>query len=862
MDSAAVIRAEDALLALLPAPAGSQLAQAVAAVVGRPYPGADATRVVTLGVNPPDITVRVSLTTSVAVLSPTRVAAAQQAVSAAAANRAPAAVAAAAVAAGAGPGAVSVAIPGPAVLVLPPPPPPLGSTVPGGPARPSGGASVSPLSGTAISSVFVVTPQRWTGAPPITYAIAYQLLQPPAAPSLWAPTTASLADPVFITDYSPLPQGQAGFSVRLPVAGSPQVGSVVQVLLYGRSGATGLASLTPAAVNVTVLSPLAGLSGGAAAGPGTQQQDQPGTTAAAAIAGAAALVSAALPGGPSAASSLGDVVQVSGGVAAILNQAAALPGGADAAAAAAAAPVRANLIGGVLAAVQLAAQPGSPAPLSPAGVAAAVTALSALVAGPPQQLTPQAQAAAASALQLLSASGAMVSLATGAAAGAALSSVATAALAASVGSAWAPGGASASSWAAAPTATAATAPQLGGGSNNATGVLATVFSAVDALCRSLLGSMAAGSPPFFLDTPLIKARLAVDPQSPASRLLTQPLAIPGVLTTVFPLPPAALASAPPGAAVTSMLLVVPFNPYGITTAGAAAPAPTSGVSRLVLGAQGGADLSVQNLATPLQFTLPSPAAANTGLEPQCAFYDTARSAVSTAGCARLPTAIPPGHALSLRPGFAATDDSSLARAWVLSGPLAANCTEAFVDCAATPLAQVLFNPQQPFAAGAVGCTPGGFAGTLRVYSGPRCALASANAPGGCAWDAVAQRFAGPGCVPTAPQGESSATCLCRHATDFLAFSQSASPLATLYPFQAPRPHSAPVKLTFLIASVGALFLLLEMGGAFGVWIDAKERRWTFRLITTEEFGFSTDRVTGAWVWCVADNNTPYPRFSV
>ena len=179
-----------------------------------------------------------------------------------------------------------------------------------------------------------------------------------------------------------------------------------------------------------------------------------------------------------------------------------------------------------------------------------------------------------------------------------------------------------------------------------------------------------------------------------------------------------------------------------------------------------AEVSVQNLRTPVYFSLPAPttmpagSALNPGLQATCSFYDPASSGYATAGCVSQPSPLPPGMTSVWAPNFTAANAAQLARAWNFTqdawapdGALA-GCTEAFLDCSNASQVNLTIYPDpfRPLSVPAITCgglPPAGVpARVLRVYYGHSCGVWQ-NAS--CAWNATAQvcAFAQPATATTA-----------------------------------------------------------------------------------------------------------------
>ncbi len=189
------------------------------------------------------------------------------------------------------------------------------------------------------------------------------------------------------------------------------------------------------------------------------------------------------------------------------------------------------------------------------------------------------------------------------------------------------------------------------------------------------------------------------------------------------------------------------------------------MTRLAFSNPNGSAIEVSNATVPITFTLPR---VDTGSDGQavCAFWDVDTKAYATHGCVGIPQPQPPGHNLSWVAGFTAANDSALAWAWNLSGPLVAGCDVAVIDCNVAQPRKIYPDPRNPLTVPAVACPPRAN-GTnasqplLRVYFGTACALWQPGNELNCSWDAIKQSFVGGGCATSGPT-----QCMCRHLTDF------------------------------------------------------------------------------------------------
>lgn len=180
-------------------------------------------------------------------------------------------------------------------------------------------------------------------------------------------------------------------------------------------------------------------------------------------------------------------------------------------------------------------------------------------------------------------------------------------------------------------------------------------------------------------------------------------------------------------------------PTNSTAAGATPPNPTlatTGVTRLELGVAGGGALTVSNLTSPVLFSMAGMNSTN-GTQSLCSFWSPTLNRIDSQGCTGVPTPAPANHSIAFVPGFTAVNDSVLAWAWNISGPLAANCSQDVLYCSVTPKRKIYLNPYDPFTDGAVSC-PNGSSLALRVFYGAKCGLWQHNNSAGCSWNAIKQ----------------------------------------------------------------------------------------------------------------------------
>ena len=212
-------------------------------------------------------------------------------------------------------------------------------------------------------------------------------------------------------------------------------------------------------------------------------------------------------------------------------------------------------------------------------------------------------------------------------------------------------------------------------------------------------------------------------------------------------------------------------------------------------------LNISRLASPITFSTPAAVVNSTNgsssagpalggpRRPACVYWDEAAAAWSTAGCAALPSPVPPRGAGSNAtvvdwiPGFSGAAGGSgngsvvaagaaslrtiAALGWAVTGPLMDGCTVSYIDCASVlPGTRVFLTPDNPFLEPSALCPTAGTPPLLRFFLGAECALSvGANNSVGCWWSASDQAFEGPACeYPAATR------CACIHLTDFSSLS--------------------------------------------------------------------------------------------
>jgi hypothetical protein len=657
-------------------------------------------------------------------------------------------------------------------------------------APPRGGwAAVAPAEGVALSTTFVLSAVGWSADAdelPLLYSADYIVEGSDAAP-------VSLTGGSF--------QAGATIAAQLP-AGLAAAGSIITLRLRVRSAFGAVASANASA-----------------------RVAWPAFADAAAVSsfvdGASARAAASLQSGDAAAA-----LQVVGGLASLLGSNETGAGGGAPADDGAVAQQRAGLLALVASAVtQAPSLTAAPAALE----ATAALVQSLVVAAPAAQLSSGGAASALAVLGAVASAGVAMSPAAAQSVAATLSSVAL-------------------------LATAPPPPPASGGGGGETAPPSTVGAGVLRMLTSLAGSQAAGmavagQAASTVSTAVIQMAVTLDDSVMQDTcLFAQPLTAPGSASSFDPLPPGTLAAAA-GGLVSTLFLSLSFDPHAAAPANASVAAP-AGITRIAFtNAAGGAPVAVQNLSTPLLFTLPPAALREGGADAAaCAWYDEAARSYTTDGCFALPSPAPPGHVLSFAAGFdlaaAPAGAAALAAAWSIAGPLADGCAVRFLDCTNDTVARTerLVLDEDDGASAAFGCG-GSRAAVLRAFTGRGCGLRDdAGNASACAWSVLTQSFTGPSCAP-AP----ATRCACVHATDFAPAPRPRIPVCSAADLLSLTPRDVTVKLRVLFIIVASLFGGVTVGAAVGFALDVRERARVAAQLRDARYGF---RVTarGAWVW--------------
>ena len=286
--------------------------------------------------------------------------------------------------------------------------------------------------------------------------------------------------------------------------------------------------------------------------------------------------------------------------------------------------------------------------------------------------------------------------------------------------------------------------------------------------------------PATTSTPSIQTLVQVDPPG-SNRLTTQPLTAPGSASSFAPMPEGLLPTTTP---LVTQFFSLKFDPNSGSTVGGAAS--NSGVTRLAFTNPDGSPVPVANAAAPILFALPR-VLLDPDSQAMCTYWDPVTKTYPTHGCIGVPNPQPPNHTLAFIPGYQTPDDTSLASAWNISGPLVDGglCNVLVIDCNSDApcngtvvgrSCKVYPNPRNPLVYPAVACpavanvsnssvanATAPLQPVLRVFYGQFCPLWQDNEYN-CSWDNIKQSFNGGGCVSA---GDST-QCMCRHLTDFAA----------------------------------------------------------------------------------------------
>lgn len=135
--------------------------------------------------------------------------------------------------------------------------------------------------------------------------------------------------------------------------------------------------------------------------------------------------------------------------------------------------------------------------------------------------------------------------------------------------------------------------------------LAAIMAAADDLANAIMDSLVPGQSATVLLTPQMRIAVQVD-LSPSPRLTSAPItAGAGSVVAFEPLPAAALADAPAGSVVRTSLIAATFD-FHANMIPEGAVGATAGVTRFVLADDNKVPYAVENLTTPIVFSIPAP----------------------------------------------------------------------------------------------------------------------------------------------------------------------------------------------------------------------------------------------------------------
>jgi hypothetical protein len=281
------------------------------------------------------------------------------------------------------------------------------------------------------------------------------------------------------------------------------------------------------------------------------------------------------------------------------------------------------------------------------------------------------------------------------------------------------------------------------------------------------------------------------------------------------------------------------------------------VTRLAFSNPDGSPIPVANAEAPILFTLPAVNTSSGDDQAVCSFWDTTALKYSTQGCIGVPSPAPPGHSLFFVPGFRTKNDSYLAMAWNITGPLVddGSCRSALIDCNDAAPGKIYPDARNPLTVPAVSCPPrANWTNTsgvpqprepvLRVFYGTSCALWRPGNAGNCSWDNVKQAFVGGGCVPSGAATQ----CMCRHLTEFASARTPKIATCSLSDMTSLSPGDIVTKLKFLFIVVVVLFAFMNVGAVVAFFLDASERRKTLAALQAPATGFALAQPGNVWTW--------------
>lgn len=198
---------------------------------------------------------------------------------------------------------------------------------------------------------------------------------------------------------------------------------------------------------------------------------------------------------------------------------------------------------------------------------------------------------------------------------------------------------------------------------------ATLMRVVDVMNDVAMGQVAqlnsTTAPPIQISTPTIQVSVQLDdPGKPSAdgsppRIYSQSFTAPGSASSFDPLPAGTLDGA--DGPVVSQFMSLAFDPHG--NPNEALASGRTGVTRLAFSypeSAGGGEVSVQNLSTPITFTLPRVDLSG-GKQAVCTFWDERSASYRSRGCAGQPNPLPPSLSADWAADLVLSSDADIAR---------------------------------------------------------------------------------------------------------------------------------------------------------------------------------------------------------
>ena len=277
---------------------------------------------------------------------------------------------------------------------------------------------------------------------------------------------------------------------------------------------------------------------------------------------------------------------------------------------------------------------------------------------------------------------------------------------------------------------------------DAAAVLSTIKDVVDDLATSLMWSIAPDSAPIIVASHAISMRVDVVSLAGAgARLFPEDARLPGSDAAVKPLP----LGVPDAPVVASQFVAFSFDP---NDANATLADDSPGVVVLSLRDPDTLEpLQVAGLASLITLALPS--RVGDGMLAAPAFWNETLQQYSSAGLTWIPNPAPPAADLIIDwvPGFDATSDDTLPLAWNVSGPAAAGCVDASLDCGVAAQRSLVVETCPGNAASQRWACGARTSGIIRIWTGCTCRLwrVPPGAPG-CGWNVSTASFQGADCM--------------------------------------------------------------------------------------------------------------------